>query len=168
MKMKDSGWTVARIKNALSCDVRAYHEEKHSEKRRGVFYSRIVELQNLVEEQGWKLNPPKFNKTVCSFWLAEKGDTGTRRIFGILLSIYLPSAQLTDRNGAKVTDHSQASHPPRIAVTITEREARELEQQHGCEFWGIDREKWVYYNIPDNIADLLPVLEFAYNKHRRH
>lgn len=167
MKMKDSGWTVARVKNSLSCDVRAYHEEKHSEKRQSVFYSRIVELQNLVEEQGWKLDPPKFNKTLCSFMLAEKGDTGIRRIFGILLSIYLPNADLTDRNGEKVTDHSVASHPPRIVVTITERKARELEQRHGCEFWGIDREKWVYYNIPDNIADLLPVLECAYNKHRR-
>lgn len=166
MKMKDSGWTVARVKNSLSCDVRDYHQ-KHSEKRQSVFYSRIVELQNLVEAEGWKLDSPKFNKTICSFMLTEQGDTGIKRIFGILISLYLPGQELTDRNGEKLTDHSIASNPPRIVVTITEREARELEQRHGCKFWGIDREKWVYYNIPDNIADLLPVLEFAYNKHRR-
>lgn len=166
MKMKDSGWTVARVKNALSCDVRAYHE-KHSEERRGVFYSRIVELQNLVEEQGWKLDPPRFNKTLCSFWLAEKGDTGTRRIFGILLDVMLPYQVLMDRNREKVDDLSRDSNPPRVFVKITAEEAIQLEHRHGCAFWGLS-EHQVYYDIPSDIAALLPVLEFAYNKHRRH
>lgn len=67
----------------------------------------------------------------------------------------------------------KASIPPRIFVRITKEEAEQLERQNvdldGCKFCGVQKDKsvdYVYYDIPDNMSDLFPVLEFAYNKHR--
>lgn len=118
----------------------------------------------MIEAEGWRLNPPKLNKESCSFFLMDKGITRVRRVFGILLHTHLPHGRPKGRNGEKIPDLSIKSNPPRIFVPITEEEARQLERQYGCEFWGIDG-YLVYYDIPENMWELLPVLEFAYNKH---
>lgn len=157
-------WTMEEVRNSLSEEVRDY-QKKYPEKRRNIFYRRIAEIQNLIEAEDWRLKPPKFNKENCSFWLTDKGITRVKRVFGILLDTFLPHANLVDRNGEKIPDLSIKSNPPRIFAPITEEEAKQLEHQHGCEFWGIT-ERNIYYNIPDDITELRPVLEFAYNKHR--
>ena len=58
---------------------------------------------------------------------------------------------------------------PRLFVRIKKKEAEQLELKHdGCKFCGIDKDKlvdYVYYDIPEDISILFPVLEFAYNKH---
>lgn len=157
-------WTVERIRNLVSEEIRDYHEVNFSEERCKVFYKRVAEIQNLIEAEGWRLNPPKLNKESCSFFLLDKGVTRVRRVFGILLHTHLPHGAPQDRNGEKIPNLSIKSNPPRIFVPITEEGARQLERQHGCEFWGIDGHL-VFYDIPENISELLPVLEFAYNKH---
>ena len=158
-------WTMERTRDSLSEEVRDYHEKNYPEERCNIFYRRVVEIQNLIEAEDWRLKPPKLNKESCSFQLMDKGITRIRIVFGILLDTFLPHANLVDRNGEKIPDLSIKSNPPRIFAPITEEEAKQLERQHGCEFWGITERK-IYYNIPDDITELRPVLEFAYNKHR--
>ena len=158
-------WTMEQVRNSLSEEVRDYHQKNYPEERCNIFYRRVVEIQNLIEAESWRLKPPKLNKESCSFQLMDKGITRVRIVFGILLDTFLPHANLVDRNGEKIPDLSIKSNPPRIFAPITEEEAKQLERQHGCEFWGITERK-IYYNIPDDITELSPVLEFAYNKHR--
>ena len=159
-------WTVERIRNSLSKEVRDYHE-KYPEHRCNLFYRRITEIQNLVANEGWRLNPPKISKSLCGFWLKDAGITRFKRVFGICLEINLPNAELVDRKGERVTDFSRSSNPPRVFVAITMEEAEQLEGRYSCDFFAIDR-SWVYYDIPEDVSELLPVLEFAYNKHRRN
>ena len=159
-----SEWTIERVRNLLSEEIGKYHKANFSEERCEVFYKRVAEIQNLIEAEGWRLNPPKLNKQSCSFLLMDRGSTGKRKVFGILLHTQLPHGTPKGRNGEKIPDLSVRSNPPRIVVQITEEEARQLERQHGCEFWGISKNH-VYYDIPENMSELLPVLEFAYNKH---
>ena len=157
-------WTIKRVKDSLLQEIKASHEANFSEERCNVFYRRVAETQNLIEAEGWKLNPPKLNKESCNFSLRGKGTTRIRRVIGILLHTYLSHRMLMGRNGERIPDLSIKSNPPRVFVPITEEEARQLESQHGCEFWCIDR-YLVYYDIPENISELLPVLKFAYKKH---
>lgn len=166
MKVDDGAWTVMEVRDLLTPEfICAY--AKFPEERCDTFYRRVAELQNLTEKQEWSLNSPGFRKNFCGFYLNQRGRTGVTRIFGILLDVMLPHQVLLDRNGEKVDDLSRDSNPPRVFVKITPEEASQLEHRHGCAFSRLS-EAEAYYDIPNNIADLLPVLEFAYNKHRRH
>ena len=157
-------WTIDRIKNSLSEEVRKYHEANFSEDRCNIFYRRVAETQNLIEILGWRLNPPKLNKENCAFFLMDKSVTRIRRAFGILLHTYLPHGEPVDRNGKRISDLSIRSNPPRIFVAVTEEEAKHLEREHGCDFFAVDG-YLTFYNIPENVSELLPILEFAYKKH---
>ena len=160
-------WTAARVRHSLSEEVRTYHEAHFSEERRNIFYERVAETQNLIEAEGWRLKPPELRKVLCPFFLSDKGVTRVRRIFGIVLHHFLPYAEPIDRNGEKLQMHSLTSNPPRLFARITEAEARQLERQDGCKFLCMDSDRsYVYYDIPDDVRDLLPVLKFAYHKHR--
>ena len=128
-------WTVTRVRDLLSEEVRAYHEKHFPEDRRNLFYRRVAEIQNLVEAEGWRLNPPKLNKGSCSFFLTDKGATRVTRTFGICLQPFLPHARPVGRNGEKIPTHSLTSNPPRVFAKITEEEARHLERQYRCEFF---------------------------------
>ena len=158
-------WTLTRVRDLLSEEVRAYHEQHFPEERRNLFYRKVAEIQNLIEAEGWQLNPPKLNKSICSFFLTEKGVTRISRTFGICLSPFRPHARPVDRNGEKIRTRSLTSNPPRVFVAITEEEAGHLERQYGCKFSCIDRDN-PHYDIPNDVRELLPVLEFAHNKHR--
>ena len=155
-------WTIDRIRNSLSEGVRRCHKANFSEDRRNIFYKKVAETQNLIETQGWRLNPPKLNKENCVF-LRDRSVTGIRRPFGILLGTYLPYARPVDRTGQRISDFSIRSNPSRIFVAVTEEEAEHLEREHGCNFFAVSRV--IHYNIPENVSELLPVLEFAYRKH---
>ncbi len=58
---------------------------------------------------------------------------------------------------------------PRLFVRINKEEAEQLEREHdGCEFYGVSKGQkvdYIYYDIPEDMSSLLPVLEFAYKKH---
>ena len=159
-------WTATRVRDSLSEEVRTYHAANFSEEIRNLFYERVAETQNLIEAEGWRLNPPELRKVLCPFFLSDKGTTRHSRIFGIVLQHFLPHAEPIDRNGEKIQTRSLTSKPPRFFVTITEAEARQLERQDGCKFLCMDSGRnYIYYDMPDDVRDLLPVLEFAYNKH---
>lgn len=165
MKVDDGAWTVMEVRDLLTPELRLFYHANFSEERCDVFYRRVAELQNLTEKQGWSLNSPGLRKNFCGFYLKTRGKTGVTRIFGILLDVMLPYQVPRDRNGEQVY-LSLDSIPPRVFVKITAEEAIELEDLHGCAFSGLSKDE-VYYDIPNNIADLLPVLERAYDNHRR-
>ena len=158
-------WTATRVRNLLSEEVRTYHKTYFPEKRRTLFYEGVAETQNLVEAAGWRLKPLELTKVQCSFSLSDRGVTRVRNVFGIVLGPFLPFAKPMDRNGERIQDRSLTSNPPRFFVSITEEGARQLERQYGCKFFCIT-ERRIYYDMPDDVRDLLPVLEFAYHEHR--
>ncbi len=155
-------WTIERVRNSLPQEVRNYHT-RYPEERCDLFYKGAAEVQNLIEKEEWRLDP-KFRKVLCGFFLRDRGVTRIRRIFGIVLPVHLPHGSSVDRNG-EVIGSSLTSTPPRLFVRIMEAEAEQLERQHGCEFCAVST-NYIYYYIPDDITELRPVLEFAYNKHR--
>jgi hypothetical protein len=138
-------WTVERIRNLVSEEIRDYHEANFSEERCNVFYRTVAETQNLIKTEDWRLKP-KFNKKSCRFWLTDKGVTQVKSVFGIHLQY----------------------NPFTLHVRIMKKDAEELKRQCGCEFYSVSKNKsadYIYYHIPDDITELRPVLEFAYNKH---
>ena len=166
----DVEWTINMIKKLLCQDLRIHYEKTYSEERLELFYGAVAGVQNLIKKEKWGLNPPKFSKMLCGFWLTDKGVIGRiRRIFGILPEGRFPVMEIVGRDGKLI----KASIPPRIFVRITKEEAERLERQNvdldGCKFCGVGKDKtvdFVYYDIPENMSDLFRVLEFAYKKHR--
>ncbi|MYA72247.1 hypothetical protein F4009_16510 [Candidatus Poribacteria bacterium] len=82
--------------------MRTYHEAYFSEEIRNLFYERVAETQNLIEAEGWRLNPPELRKVLCSFFLSDKGVTRVRRTLGIVLQHFLPHAKPIGRIGVQV------------------------------------------------------------------
>ena len=163
---KKSVWTMERVRNSLPEEVRDDHE-RYTQERRDLFYRGVAATQNLIEKKGWELDMEIY-KGPCSFSL-DKAITRIKKIFRIILPVHLPYGSSVDRNG-RIIGGSLTSTPPRLFVRIMEEEAKQLEREHsGCEFCAVSENKsvdFVYYNIPENMSKLLPVLEFAYNKHR--
>ena len=138
-------WTVERIRNLVSEEIRDYHESSFSEERCNVFYRTVAETQNLIKTEDWRLKP-KFRKKSCRFWLTDKGVTQVKSVFGIHLQY----------------------NPFTLHVRIMKKDAEELKRQYRCEFYSVSKNEfadYIYYHIPDDITELLPVLEFAYKKH---
>lgn len=164
-----SEWTIERVKGSLSPELIAFYEKTYREERLELFYGGIAGVLNCLRGKKEGLNPAKVSKMLCGFRLTDKGVIGNiRRIFGILLGVGFPLLEVVGRDG-ELIKKTRTSIPPRFFVRIIEEEAKQLERQHdGCQFSGISKAKsvdYVYYDIPENVSTLLPVLEFAYNKH---
>ena len=165
-------WTIERVKDSLPQELRIYYEKKYPKKRLRLFYRGVAGVWNLIENEEWGLNLPKFSKMLCGFWLTDKGVIGRiRRIFGILPEGRFPVYEIVGKDG-ELIGKARDSVPPRLFVRIAEEDAEQLEHQNldldECKFCGIQKDKsvdYVYYDIPENISNLLPVLEFAYRKH---
>ena len=162
----DGEWTIKWVKNSLIQRLRAYYEKTYPEERLKVYYGGIAGVQNLIEEEEWRLNLPKASKMLCGFSLKDKGIIGRiERIFGILPSGRFPNS-IVGRDGELI---KKVPTLPRIFVRITKEEAKRLEcKDDACKFCYVQHDKsadFVYYDIPQNMASLLPVLEFAYKKH---
>ena len=160
-------WSMVRVRDSLSQEVRDYHERIYREERRDLFYRGAAGIQSLIEKEKWKLGM-KISKVPCSFFLKDKGVTTIRRVFGLILGVHLPHGSSIDRDG-KVIGDSLKLTPPRLFIRIMEEEAEQLERQYGCKFCAISEDSpldFIYYYIPEDMSKLLPVLEFAYNKHR--
>ena len=50
-------WTITQFKDSLSEEIRDYHEANFPEERCKVFYRTVAETQNLIEAEGWQLEP---------------------------------------------------------------------------------------------------------------
>ena len=169
----DVEWTIGMVRSSLSQELRIYYEKTYSEERFELFYGAVAGVQNLIKKEKWGLNPPKFSKMLCGFWLTDKGVIGKiRRIFGILPEGRFPVYEIVSRDG-ELIGNTRDSIPPRLFVRIAEEDAEQLEHQNldldGYKFCGVQKDKsvdYVYYDIPENMSDLFLVLEFAYNKHR--
>ena len=165
----DIEWTIDIVKNSLSQELREYYEKGYTKKNLKLFYRGVADVQNLIDKEGWRLNPPKLSKMLCGFWLTDKGVIGNiKRIFGILPHVGFPLAEYIDRDGKPIKKTS-ATIPTRLFVRITEKEAKQLERKDdACKFCYVQHGKsvdYVYYDIPQDMSSLLPVLEFAYKKH---
>ena len=165
----DVEWGINMVRNSLLQELRAYYEKTYSEENLKLFYRAVADLQNLINKEKWELNPPKFSKMLCGFWLTDNGVIGRiKRIYGILPQGRFPGG-FVGRNGELIKRIPKVSILSRLFVRITEEEAKQLECKHDdCEFCGFHYEKsvdYVYYDIPENISELFPVLEFAYKKH---
>lgn len=101
------------------------------------FYKSVAKTRNLIQEEGWELDL-QFTQNYCVFRFQG------RHVFNL------------------------RSHIRRFSLNITEIEAEQLRNRHGCEIvhWGRTTGR-PYYAIPENLSELFPVLEFAYNRHRR-
>ena len=165
----DIEWTIDMVKNSLPQELREHYEKGYTQKNLKLFYRGVADVQNLINKEEWRLNPPKLSKMLCGFWLTDKGVIGNiKRIFGILPHVGFPLAEYIDRDGKPIKKTS-ATIPTRLFVRITEEEAKRLERKDdSCKFCYVQHGKsvdFVYYDIPRNMSSLLPVLEFAYKKH---
>ena len=164
----DVEWTIERVKNSLSQGLRACYEKTHSEERLKSYYEVVAKVQNLVKKEKWKLKPTKLSQMLCGFRITDKGvigRIGIERIFGILPSGRFPDP-IVGRDDVLIKKNPTL---PRIFVRITKEEAKQLEREHNrCEYYGVMEGKsvdYVYYDIPENMSTLLPILEFTYKKH---
>ena len=165
----DVEWTIDMVRDSLSPELKAYYDKTYREERTKLFYGAVAGVMNLVSKEAWRLNPAKFSKMLCGFWLTDNGVIGRiRRIFGILPSGRFPTLEIKDKDG-ELIKRGGIFNPPRIFIRITEEDAKQLKRKYNkCEFCGVGHDKlvdYVYYDIPENMSELLPVLEFAYNKH---
>ena len=166
----DVEWTIDMVRESLSEELRGFYKKRYTEENLKLFYGGVADVQNLIDKETWRLNPPKFSKMLCGFWLTDNGVIGRiKRIFGILPEGLFPVGEAVDRDGELIKRKPNAFMLPRLFVRIKKKEAEQLELKHdGCKFCGIDKDKlvdYVYYDIPEDISILFPVLEFAYNKH---
>jgi hypothetical protein len=60
-------WTIARVKDSLSPEVRDDHEKNYPEERRNLFYKGAAEVQNLIEKERWRLDR-KISKSLVVFF----------------------------------------------------------------------------------------------------
>ena len=160
-------WTIDRVRNSLSQELETHYENTFPEERLKLFYKWVSGVQNLIEKEGWKLNPPKFSKMLCGIGCPISWIGNIKRIFGILPDVGFPLMEVIGRDG-EVIKKTRAAVPPRLFVRITEEEAKQLERQYGCEFCAVSSSipvDYVYYDIPEDMPKLLPVLEFAYKRH---
>jgi len=166
----DVEWTREMVRNSLSEELRGFYERRYTEENLKLFYGAVADIQNLINKKGWGLNPPKFSQMLCGFWLTDKGVIGKiKRVFGILPEGLFPVDKPVGKDGELIKRNPKASMLPRLFVLIDEAEAKQLEHEHdGCEFCAISEGQkvdYVYYDVPEDMSILFPVLEFAYKKH---
>ena len=146
-------WTAAKVRDSADEKFMQRCESKYPEEIYKAFYQSSADLINLIVKEEWKLKL-RFRSVVNSlfgvgFFLGYRGVLRAERPFGLILS---------------------GENPLEIFVRIMEEEAEQLRHQHGCEFCRISKHgsvHFVYYRVPKDVSELFPVLEFAYNKHRR-
>ena len=135
------GWTVTRVRDLVPREFREHHESKHTCKE---FYRWIADSLNLVEEKGWELEP-RFRKHYFNLYSKDKPGHKGRRVFGLRLNGF---------------------NPVRFYVIITREEGEKLSNQYGCKMVSYTKTQ-AHYIVRRDVKELLPVFEFAYNKHRR-
>lgn len=166
----DVEWTIDIVRKSLSEELRDFYEKRYTEENLKLFYGGVADIQNLIDKRAWRLNPPKFSKMLCGFWLTDNGVIGKiKRIFGILPEGRFPVDEPVGKDGKLIKRKPKASMLPRLFVLIDEAEAKQLEREHdGCEFYAVSEGQkvdYIYYDIPEDRSILFPILEFAYKKH---
>ncbi len=147
-------WTASKVKNSAPQRFSERCQSKYLIEVYEAFYKGSADLINLIIKEQWELKL-RFRDVAnslfgCGFFLGYRGSLKIERPFGLILS---------------------GQNPLEVFVRIVEVEAEQLRRQYGCEFCRISKHgpvHFVYYRVAKTISELLPVLEFAYNKHRRN
>ena len=144
-KEAEKVWQDKRgVENLVPQHIRNHYETRYRPERVREFYGYLAETQDLAKKAGWELNL-KFTQRYCGFWVKREADQKEIWIYGVHLDY----------------------HPFRLFVKITQEESGNLRNQYGCDtVYYHTRVGHAFYHIPGNVEQLLPVLEFAYNKHR--
>lgn len=96
----DVEWTIDMVRESLSEELRGFYKKRYTEENLKLFYGGVADVQNLIDKETWRLNPPKFSKMLCGFWLTDNGVIGKiKRIFGILPEGLFPVGEAVDRDG---------------------------------------------------------------------
>ena len=96
----DVEWTRDMVRNSLSEELRGFYEKRYTEENLKLFYGGVADVQNLMNKREWRLNPPKFSKMLCGFFLKDKGVIGRiERIFGILPEGLFPVDKPVGKDG---------------------------------------------------------------------
>lgn len=133
-----------KIVNSVPENKRDYYRETYSLEKMREFYGCIASTQDLVRKEDWELEQ-KFTRRYCGFWLSSRAGRRKRLVYGVHL------------------DYT----PLRFFVKVTEEETEELRLRYGCEVvYYHTHPGQAHYTVPGDVKQLLPVLEFAYNKHR--
>lgn len=134
---KEKTWTVEQISKLVPPERREFYRKEHSDQKMHECYSKLAELQNLIQERNWSLNL-EFRNYYCAFY------SGSRCVFGI--NLYSSS---------------------RLAVWITKDEAEKESLRNRCEFANYSTPLGhAVYPRNITVDSLLPILEFAYKKHQ--
>ena len=132
------------VENLVPRHIRNCYETRYRPEKVREFYGYVAETQDLGKKAGWELNL-KFTQRYCGFWVKRETDQREIWIYGVHFDY----------------------NPLRLFVKITQKESEKLRNQYGCDTaYYHTRVGHTFYRIPGDIEQLLPVLEFAYNKHR--
>ena len=132
------------VENLVPRDIWNHYWTSYRSEKVREFHRHIAETRVLAKKEGWELNP-KFTKRYCGLWVRRETNQREILVYGIHL------------------DYS----PFRCFVKITEEEAEKLRNHYGCEIvYYHTHARQAHYIAPGDVEELLPALEFAYNKHR--
>ncbi|MDE0426060.1 MAG: type I restriction enzyme HsdR N-terminal domain-containing protein [Candidatus Poribacteria bacterium] len=132
------------IEKSVPQNVRNYYHENYPPEKVREFYRYVSSAQVLARKSDWGLEE-KFTQRYCGFWLRGKARRREMLIHGIHF------------------DYT----PFRLFVKVSKEDVEKLRHQHGCEIvYYHTHARQAHYVVPGDISELLPVLEFAYNKHR--
>ena len=145
-KEAEKVWQDKRgVENLVPQHIRNDYETRYRPEKVREFYRYVAETQDLAKKSGWALNL-KFTQRYCGFWVRRETDQREIWIYGVHLDY----------------------NPFRLFVKITQDESGKLRNQYGCDtVYYRTHVGQAFYTIPGNVEQLLPVLEFAYNKHRK-
>ncbi|MCY3743518.1 MAG: type I restriction enzyme HsdR N-terminal domain-containing protein [Candidatus Poribacteria bacterium] len=63
----DVEWTREMVRNSLSEELIDFFKKRYTEENLKLFYGGVADIQNLINKEGWGLNPPKFSKMLVAF-----------------------------------------------------------------------------------------------------
>lgn len=128
-------WTMDRVRDSLPEKVRKYHEANFSSEDKRNIFYRKVAETQNLIQAKGWILDVNFTTRYCGFKNKKRLVFGVRNTFS----------------------------PPRFFAKITEEEAGSFSNQYECRY--DSGRQSAFYTIPENVSELLPVLEFAYKKH---
>lgn len=132
-------WSAEQISRLIPPERKEFYIKEHSSQKMHECYSKLAELQNLIQERNWSLNL-EFRNYYCAFY------SGNRCVFGI--NLY---------------------SSPRFAVWVAEAEAESESLKSRITIANYSKSLGhAVYPRNTSLENLLPILEFAYKKHRAY
>ena len=124
----------------------------------------IERVKNSLPQEVREYHEAKFSEDRCNIFYGRVAETQNLvQAKGWLLDVNFTTRYCGFKNKKRLVFGVRITFsPPRFFAKITEEEAGGLSNQYKYD----SGRKSAFYTIPENVSELLPVLEFAYNKHR--